>query len=151
MRRWNERTPRIWMTGTIVLVVLLSLVLNGCGGAGGTSLTGDTSGSAGDLAPPGAITGEATGLVKSMPAQEPIAGVTVSIGARSDVTGTDGRYNITNIAPLGVYTVLCSAPGWTTAGVPPAVQILEGPNVLDDMFMVADGNVPPPPPPPPSP
>jgi hypothetical protein len=70
----------------------------------------------------------------------------VTIGGRSGVTGTDGRYHITDIEPVGVYSVTCVAPGWTMPALVAPVHINEGTNNLDDIFLVAEGNRPPSPP-----
>jgi hypothetical protein len=76
----------------------------------------------------------------------PIQGATVTIGGQSDVTGADGRYHVTGITPVGVYSVTCTAPGWTVPGSLRSVEISEGENAIDDIYMAADGNVPPAPP-----
>jgi len=145
MKRQHEGTPGIWAVGSIVAVALLSLILSGCGGA--PALPGDASGAGRDLATTGSMTGDASGVVRDMATQAPIQGATVTIGGRSDVTGVDGRYQITDITPVGVYSVTCvPPPGWTVPGTLRPVQISEGANNIDDILLSAAANQPPGPP-----
>jgi len=139
MKSQHEETRGIWIIGSIVAVVLLSLILGGCGGAGGgPTLTGEANRTTSNSA-----AGEATGTVRNAATQEPIQGVTVTIGGQSDVTGPDGRYHITDITRVGIYSVTCAAPGWTVPGSPPSVQINGGTNNLDDIFLIVDSYQPP--------
>ncbi|MFQ5809802.1 MAG: carboxypeptidase-like regulatory domain-containing protein [Armatimonadota bacterium] len=132
---------------SIAAVVALSLGLGGCGGAGSVpGVTGDAGGAGRDADTQGPVTGNASGAVRDMATQGPVQGATVTIGAQSDVTGADGRYYITGITPVGVYSVTCTAPGWTVPGSLRAVEINEGENAIDDIYMAADGNLPPAPP-----
>ena len=140
MKSRHGGTRGVWVVWSIVGIALLSLVLGGCGGAGSVpGATGDTSRTGGDPA-----TGEALGTVRNPASQAPIQGVTVTIAGKSDVTGANGQYHITGISPVGVHTVTCVAPGWTMPGAAPSVEIAEGPNLLDDLYMTTDGSQPPP-------
>jgi len=58
--------------------------------------------------------GHIAGTVEDASTGSPLEGVQVSAGGYSDVTDTDGRYNITNV-PTGTYTVTASKSGFQTS------------------------------------
>jgi TonB-dependent starch-binding outer membrane protein SusC len=77
-------------------------------------------------------TGTVSGRVTEGTTQEPLAGAAVSVGARSTVSGNDGRYVITGV-PAGTQTVRATRIGYAEASR--AVNVTAGGTVTADLVL----------------
>jgi len=131
---WRSRQRRDlatrWAVGLVA--VFITPYLAGCGGGGGSGSSSTT-------------TTAAIGYVKQAANQSAIPGATVTIGTRSAITASDGRYRISGLS-AGALARSVSAAGYNNYS--DAVTMQPGVNVLPDVLLVEG---PPPPPPPPAP
>ncbi len=108
---WNLSHVRLSLA--LLLALMGSLAINGCGGGGGSSNnntggnTGGTTGTTGDPTK-ATITGTVTDTTTSA---GPVVGATVSVSGTSfsTKTGADGKFTIIN-APVGTVGVIVTTP-----------------------------------------
>jgi len=86
----------------------------GVSGIGSGRINAYEAGAGGTIPPPPPTTGSIAGKVTDAGDGSPIAGATVSDGARTVTTDPSGQYTITGV-PQGSYTVTASARGYSTA------------------------------------
>lgn len=115
---------------------ILALSLSGCGGGGGSA--GPSPASRG-VTVSGAVLDATTGA--------PIAGASVTVGARSALTDSSGTYTVSDVA-IGSQELQVSAAGYEdfpSSGSPPLiVNVVEEATTLDDILLVPAGQLPPP-------
>ncbi len=120
------------MGATLALIV-------GCGGGGGV-----TDG-------PSPSTATVQGQVRDASDDQPLEGVTVTVGGKSDNTKEQGQFSISQV-PTSCHPLSVSKPGYETAGSLPSTVCVEAPTtVLDPIYMIDSGYIAPPGPPPPGP
>lgn len=84
-------TRNAGFTGKL-LFILIILVLNACGGDGGT------------------MNGTVTGLVSDITTGAPLSGVSINVGSTTVVTDADGVFTL--VRPAGSYTITATAKGY---------------------------------------
>jgi len=109
-------------------LVVFAVLTGGCGGGGG-----------GAISPTASVRGD----VRAVSGSQPLAGVSVTVGGKTDTTDSQGEYVITRV-PTGDQPLSVSKPGYEVLGsLPPTVPV-SGPNtLLNTIYMIASDNIPP--------
>jgi len=114
-----------------VVVAVVGLMLSGCGSGGQA------------LPPTPAPDAVVQGYVRDAATDDGVAGVSVTVRARSATTDATGRYRVTGVA-TGQCTVNVVPPGgYVLAGAVPPQQVSAGTNTLPDIYLVAGAQGPP--------
>lgn len=115
----------------LVLVLLLSFPLGGCGGGsgGGGSASGGGVGSAGSSAPSGATV---QGLITDKTSNEPLSDVTVTVGGTNTASDSQGRYSLRGV-PAGKQKITTSSRGYYDESA--IITVSDGETVKKDMAL----------------